>query len=697
MSSRLAERLNGARHSRFVGRTDEQALFRSVLAATELPFFVLYVFGPGGVGKTALLNEFSYLCEQARAPVIFIDGRNVDPSPECFINALQTALNVTPPTLPLPVLAARPERQVIIIDTYEVLAPLDNWLRTTFLPQLPENVLMVLASSNPPPPAWRTDPGWQAFIHFLPLRNLTPTEGQVYLTNRDIPARQQAAILDFTHGHPLALALVADMFAQRHDIQFQPEIAPNMIQTLLERLVQKVPGPAHRTALEACAMVRVMTEALLAEMLAMPDPHELFTWLRSLSFMEPCPEGLFPHDLVRETLAADLRWRNPDWYAELHRRARAYYTYQMQQTAGQAQQRVILDYIFLHRDNPAVKPFFEWQVSGNVLTDTLRQADLPYLKDMVATYEGEASAELAAHWFKFQPDHMLVFRNAQGQPAGFMLMVALHQASPDQIKADPAAQAAWHYLQQHAPLRSGEGAILFRFWMAQSVYQAVSPIQSLVFVNAVQHYLTTPGLAFTFFPCADPDFWAAVFTYAGLTRLPEADFEVGGRRFGVYGHDWRVVPPATWLALLAEREVAPVSPTIHAPAASELLVVLSRPDFEQAVRHALRDFTQPDLLRANPLVKSRLVADHMDAHTTVAERVAALQALLEKTIERLQPLPRQVKCYRALYHTYLLPASTQEAAAELLGVPFSTFRRHLTSGIAHVVETLWQQELGGAK
>ena len=120
---------------------------------------------------------------------------------------------------------------------------------------------------------------------------------------------------------------------------------------------------------------------------------------------------------------------------------------------------------------------------------------------------------------------------------------------------DPAAHATWRYLQAHAPLRPGERATLFRFWMAADTYQAVSPVQSQVFIQAVNHYLTTPGLAYTFFPCAEADFWAPVLAYADLARLTEADFEVGGRRYGVYGHDWRAVPPAAWLTLLGEREV----------------------------------------------------------------------------------------------------------------------------------------------
>jgi DNA-directed RNA polymerase specialized sigma24 family protein len=52
------------------------------------------------------------------------------------------------------------------------------------------------------------------------------------------------------------------------------------------------------------------------------------------------------------------------------------------------------------------------------------------------------------------------------------------------------------------------------------------------------------------------------------------------------------------------------------------------------------------------------------------------------------------KQYRALAHTYVHPAPTQEQAAEILDMPFSTYRRHLKEGIDHITEILWQEEIG---
>ena len=72
-----------------------------------------------------------------------------------------------------------------------------------------------------------------------------------------------------------------------------------------------------------------------------------------------------------------------------------------------------------------------------------------------------------------------------------------------------------------------------------------------------------------------------------------------------------------------------------------------------------------------------------------------MQALIKEAAEALAASPRDVKLYRALHHTYFQPAPTQERAAELLDLPFSTYRRHLMAGITQVTEALWQREVGG--
>jgi hypothetical protein len=230
--------------------------------------------------------------------------------------------------------------------------------------------------------------------------------------------------------------------------------------------------------------------------------------------------------------------------------------------------------------------------------------------------------------------------------------------------------------------------------MGRESYQEVSPVQSLVFINAVLHYLTTPGLVFTFFPCAQPDFWAPMFAYADLARLPDADYEVEDRSYGVYGHNWRAVPPTQWLGVLAERETGK-GVDAPRPVVTESIVVLSEPDFADAVRDALRDYPRADVLSNNPLIQSRLVIEASGGTASRSERGTSLQKLIQIASDQLQSSPRDLKFYKALHRTYLQPAETQEQAAELLDLPFSTYRRHLKSGVDRIIEILWQQELHG--
>jgi hypothetical protein len=697
MSPSLADRLTQARHNRFVGRDGELSAFESALRAEILPFYILHIFGPGGVGKTTLLQEFALLSEQYGARPVYLDARNIDLSPDAFIKSLGTLLGQANGDSIPDLLDASPRRTVILIDTYEALTPLDNWLRTTFLPQLPDTVLTVLAGRNSPDVAWQGDSGWQDLVRVISLRNLSQEEGRAFLNKRGLPADHQQGILEFTHGHPLALSLVAEVYSQRGHVGLHPEESPDVVKTLMERFVQHVPSPAHRTALEACALVHVTTESLLGEMLGIPSSgttsegvHSLFEWLRALSFIESSAEGIFPHDLARETLATDLRWRNPDWYVELHNRARKYYTDRLNQTSGLAQQRLMLDTVFLHRDNAVIRSFFDWQTTGSMIPYSLEAGDIPALAQMVAQHEGTDSAELAKHWFQKYPQNVTVWRDIEANPLGFLLSLPLHELNDEDSKFDLAVKSTRGFLEKHVPLHENEVALLFRFWMAGDTYQGISPIQSLIFIQVAKQYLTTLNLAFTFFPCAEPDFWNAILSYAELTRYPEADFEVGGKPYGIYGHDWRVMTPAVWIAKLAKKEVGGTGQVTASPA--QPVISLSHEDFSNAVKQALQDFVRPGGLVGNPLLRSHFVAAATSKGTRESSEV--LKSKIKEAAETLRVHPRDEKLFRALDQTYLHPAATQEAAAELLDLPFSTYRRHLTSGIQRLTEILWRQEIG---
>ncbi|HUA77309.1 MAG TPA: hypothetical protein VMA86_06530 [Acetobacteraceae bacterium] len=121
--------------------------------------------------------------------------------------------------------------------------------------------------------------------------------------------------------------------------------------------------------------------------------------------------------------------------------------------------------------------------------------------------------------------------------------------------------------------------------------------------------------------------------------------------------------------------------------------MLTRRDFDVAVKDALRHYTRADRLLENPLLGTGLATGHGARPASVAH----LQQVLAEAAQTLFVNERDQKLHRVLDLTYFRPAPKQEAAAERLGLPFSTYRRHLTAGVERITEWLWHQEQDSAR
>jgi hypothetical protein len=129
----------------------------------------------------------------------------------------------------------------------------------------------------------------------------------------------------------------------------------------------------------------------------------------------------------------------------------------------------------------------------------------------------------------------------------------------------------------------------------------------------------------------------------------------------------------------------PAAPTSTMPAQR-----LAGEDFAAAVKDALRGLGRGEVLRESPLLGTAMVAQRQPA--SGVDPTDALRTLLREAVSQLERSPRDRRAFRALHHTYVQPAPTQAAAAELLDLPMTTYRRHLASGIARVTELLQQAE-----
>ncbi len=672
--------LSNARHARYVGRVPELGQFRRAMESEELPVHVFHVYGPGGIGKTSLLDEMARLAGDTGVAVARVDGRDLDPLPDAFAQAAEQALaDATPQDA---------GRRVLLVDTYERLEPLDEWVRRTFVPGLPGSDLVVVAGRVRPHHEWRA---WGGQAAMLPLRNLSDSESHEYLAGRGVPEEAVDDVLAFTHGHPLALALVAEWVGQQGQAplaSFDPTAAPDLVGDLLERFVASVPTAGHRAALEAASVVRSVTVPLLAALLGPDaDADELFGWLRRLAFTQTDPGGLRLHDVVRETVEADLRWRHPERHHAYHRRARRVFSDRLRAAGTDADRYLALaEYVDLYRHNPVVQPLLRRlqqarataRVSGS---GPLRDGDAESIRAMVVRHQGQAEADAVAGWLERRPDAAEVFY-AGDAVAGFLLTLDLSELSQDEVAADPVAQAAWQAL--GSTLRAGERGLLFRSWLDADHGQGVSVVQSLIFARTVEHYLSTDGLAVSALLTTEPELWDVALRFASLFR--QSDAEAASDAPAAFTKDWRAMPPDAWLDALVDRTPSSEAPAQPNPA--HTLVVLSKDAFADAVRDVLKTFTRPHRLAESPLLRARLVRE------AGGEPVEALQTLVAEAAAQLNLSSREQPYFQALDRTYLHPAPTQAQASEDLDVPFSTYRRHLRRGVDHVIDALWRAETG---
>ena len=466
--TRLESHLRTARARAFVGREQELATFRSALHDGDPS--VLYVHGPGGVGKSALLRRFAEEAAAAGRPVATVDGRTLDPSPAAFEAEAGPVL--------------REERAVLLVDTFERCQGLEGWLRERFLPRVPVGALVVVAGRSPLDVRWQADPGWAEALTVIRLRDLAPADAKALLDARGVAPDLREPLLAFAGGHPLALSLGAAVAIK--DQQARDRWAPSqdVVATLLEQLIGEVPSPAHRRALEVCAHAYTTTEELLRA--ALPeDAGPLFAWLRQLPFVESNDCGVFPHDVVREALEADLRWRDPQGYAAMHDRIHGHLATVVRTAAEPDVLQAVGALLHLHRAKGTNAGSRTSQGEGEIQEDPFQPADADALRRLAGLVGNEESAAWVAYWLARQPGGFRVYRRTEtAEPVAFSAWLCLEESDEKDFAADPITAAAWAHARATAPPRAGEYVAVGRTWVLPA-YRGDSPVTDLIHWRAV--------------------------------------------------------------------------------------------------------------------------------------------------------------------------------------------------------------------
>jgi len=450
---------------------------------------------------------------------------------------------------------------------------------------------------------------------------------------------------------------------------------PDLISALVESLLRGAPSEAHMTGLATCARAWLTTEDLLRKTVG-ADAPEVWAWLRCRPFVHCRPGGLTPHDLTREVLEAEFERRSPDRYRALHRIIHDHVVAGIRATTGLDRQLLAQQLAYLHRRSPLTESYFALRRHGSAAVVPARPEEYGPIVSLIERSEGRLSAALAERWFADEPDGLNVVRTDEGVVAfAYRVFCPCGSTMEEQ---DPVVHAILQYVARTAPIRPGERVDIARFL---SGVRDVRRDKYAVLAGSVTSIITwcTEPLAWSFLTTNEPEFFGPFFDYLGFR--PVAEVAVAGRPHIAYGMDWRRLPVDAWLDLMNEREhhggAGPPPESMLRPQP------LSRAAFGDAVRAALQNLNRLDRLAGCPLVGSRLGADATEVRATVLEAVG-----------RLGGEPKGDQLRSVLHRTYVRAAPNQEAAAEVLGLPFSTYRRHLAKAVDELTERLWAAETG---
>lgn len=655
-----------------VGREVERAAWARMLTARKPRPRALYVHGAGGIGKTSLLDELARTARR-RMPVAHVELREGEAVPRLVTETIADALGVDAAD----VVEGRSQgRFAVVIDGCDRVGSGLGWITRVLLPRLPSACPVALAGRAPPDERWRDEE-----IAPLVLAPLTRDESQLLLAARGVVEAERDALIRLAHGNPLALSIAAEL-ARQGRAPLALESSPELIQALLGRMLSGPLKPAERAALEALSVARVLDEALLERWVGPEDAHRTFRWLTRLPFVRLHRAGLTPHDLARDVLAGDLRWRNPERFASLRAHALSLYLGRVRHSELAQRQKAIADATWLYQDLPIMHTYARWREFDAYVAEPAARADAGEIEGMIREHEGTRAAAIARRWLELDPEGSWVIRDADGDSAGYFSLVRLDRVSKQECAFDPIAAAAHAHVAAAGALELGRPVLLNRHWLSRDDYQDVSAVSSFCTSLMTQAHVTWPDVSLSLGVFRDATKFRLMFAVLGFGVVAEA--ELDGARYAVVARDWRGVAPLEFITRYVE-QVSGIAGSVQEEER------LTRPRFEAAVREALKSAALPHSLSASPLAISPIVAG-----ASPSERAAALRALLVQANDALRASPKTARQARAVAATYLEPLGTQETVARELGLPFSTYRRHLVAGIEQIAAILYRRYADGA-
>ncbi len=625
----------------FVGRRDELGLLDDLLAGEPVAP-VVFVHGPGGIGKSALVREVVRRAQPRGLSVRMLDGRDTAAAQE---DAPRLVAGIEDDATVL-----------IVVDAYEHVAAFGDLLRSELSGRVGPGVRVLIAGRQPPEPGWLGG-GWEHVLRVLPLRPLRPDEAQLLLEQRGLDDPGAIAeIVRWADGLPLGLGIAADAVQAGAPLDLgRLDADAALAEALMLRLAGAELEGADREVMAVAAVARAVDARLLAAVLPGVDADHAEAWLRSRSFAEPLGVRVTLHERVRKAVRGALVARDPEFERDLRRRI-ADYTFR----------RAVLGELWLLPDlaemidDPAVR----WGTSPSSHARTHRaSAPAPGDADAVAALLGAEGSDwwpATRRWFDEAPDHVMVVRDAAGAIAAVTIAVT-PESAPDWA-AEDRVLAPW-LADARSRFPDGDALVL------RDALDLAGELQSSAVAvgnTAVVLGSGLPTVRAIYMGLFDESHHQREFLRAlDWSIVDELEVADADRTVRCYRNDFGTGGILWFTLKLVYRDLG-MQPPVRRPAATANT---------ETVRNALRSFHDPRALAASPLARGG----------TADQRAESVRRLLRDTVEEAFGDSHDEKLLRAVVErAYFEPSGGHDVAMEELHMSRTTHFRRLRIAVDRV-------------
>lgn len=541
----------------FCGREAEVAALLEILAP-DGPL-VSFLHGIPGLGKSTILSHFAEQATAQGAQVTTMDCRVVEPTAAGFLAAWGQLIGVELKDLATAaqITAEQPAPVVLCLDNYETLLLLDTWLRQTLMPVMADNFRLIMASRRPPIPLWLTAPGWQGLFSPLALAPLPESAARQLLAGARISPEQCDAIINQTHGNPLALKMAAAAMVQS-SVNLQNVALQDVMQELAGLFLAEVADPATRDALSKASVARRITRSLLR---ALPDvDEEQFENLRHLPFVDTWPDGLRLHDAVRDAIAGTLRANDPECYFTARRCTWSQLRDEVRITPRSELWRSTADMLFLI-ENPVIREAFFPSSDQDLAVVPAQPSDWMQIRDIIRRHDGEQGIGPLHAWWTHHPGTFRVVRNRDDQLIAFYCMSEAGLVADEVQDADPVA-ATWQANLTDESQISGEKTLFLRRWLHVDEGEGPCAAQAACWLDAKRAYMELrPALRRVYLAVVDLPVYGPAATQLGFQHLAAETTQIGDQNFQTAMLDFGPESVDGWITRLVgdEMGIAPES------------------------------------------------------------------------------------------------------------------------------------------